>query len=104
MVYNIMVAGEAGVGKSALIQKFSNPSYTLPPASDTQPMYFFDSTPPAQAKGTAAGATVNITEVPGSRGRMPNYHTVLSRALTSKLLELLHLVVALSEKSDFLTC
>ena len=84
MVYNIMVAGEASVGKSSLIQKFSNPSYTLPADNSEDPLYFYSSTPPASATATVSDAKVNITEVPGSRGRMPNYHTVVARAATGK--------------------
>jgi len=80
MAKTVCVVGEAGVGKTALISQFTTFNYTLNTTSTED--HWFDSTPPASGSKVVNGMSLSLSEVPGSRGRMPNHYQVLAKAET----------------------
>jgi len=83
---HVLVLGEAGVGKTALVEKFGDASKTIQAATlETEDDFFWDyqaqpSVSHKDLKVDGAKVKLHITEVSGSRGRMGNYFEVMQAA------------------------
>jgi len=84
--YNVVLLGEAGVGKSALINKFADPNYTFTPSVDYDYYWSYQANPSEFSKKmnvNGQSMTLNFSEVAGSKGRMSNYYEVMNAAKTA---------------------
>jgi len=80
--FNLLILGEAGSGKSDLVQKFLDPNYEVKVSDETED-YFWGSqlpthtlTKPIPINGGKDTVTLLITEVQGSKGRSSNYYEI----------------------------
>jgi len=84
--FNVVLLGEAGVGKSALINKFADPNYTFTPVVDYDYYWSYQANPSEFSKKMSVNGqniTLNFSEVAGSKGRMSNYYEVMNAAKTA---------------------
>ena len=77
---NILLVGEAGTGKTALIKKFNDPNYTFTPIGEAD-YWSYQAAPETLTKEIVINGqkvTLNINEVAGSRGRMGNHYEIMT--------------------------
>lgn len=78
--FNILFLGEASVGKTILLEKFADPSFTFTPAEEDSywgsQMEPFERTIPVEVDGQVV--ELGLKEVAGSRGRMGNTWEVMT--------------------------
>ena len=93
-LYNILVLGEVGVGKSDFLNAFMNPDHVVNTSSEETPGFnYWRPLPPSvsgrrtwfnldRPRSTAKDANVRFEEIPGSKGRSPNTHDIILAAKT----------------------
>jgi len=83
---NVVVLGESSVGKSTLIKKFQDSGAEVTP-QDPNAYWDWQQSPTSAKKEVTFNGnsySLEVTEVPGSKGRMSNHYEVRQQASTGE--------------------